>query len=77
VTVLTESGGSVRESRIQVELQGMGFKWGKSKKGEKQPGAHLNSDKTDEPTAKIFESSPDGFPGQMFVCKFRPIWHEV
>lgn len=49
----------------------MDFKWGKSMKGEKQPGALLNSDKTDETTAKILESSPDGFPGQMFVCKFR------
>lgn len=30
----------------------------------------LNSDKTDEPTAKILGNEPDDFPEQMFDCKF-------
>lgn len=45
---------------------------------EKKPcGAPLNSDKTDEPTANIFESETDGFPGQVFDYKFRPSVSEL
>jgi len=77
-TVLTISGDPVRKSRIQVELPAIGFMQGKSKRAKKpQCGAPLKSDKTDEPTAKILETETDGFPGQMFDCKFRPSMSEL